>query len=218
MKKSNISMLLAGAMTLGLATSALAAGSQEIKQAGDIDVPLKGLVEEDNKLLSVVMPVSIDFTVATKAADSDTVETKGSDNATTTQQSDSHVFKALYSGTGTVTNNSLKQDIKLELVEVSDPQGLLNRMDLALNSDEYTDTTSLKTTKKAGIVLATKIEGRKQESDTSGSSINLQVVTPAKQRQGICTTDGEQYPVNLPAGNYTIGTVMKITASASAGE
>lgn len=99
---------LAAALTLALTLPALAA-DQTVTGTGDIT--LTGNVSNNPAdLISVTMPVSIDFTVST---DNDTY------------------FSAITHVQGEVSNNSALP-VKMEITKVDDPSNLLTMLDLAL--------------------------------------------------------------------------------------
>lgn len=213
MKKKNISLLLAGAMTLGMATSAFAvdeAPTKEYKGNGDktttidANVDLNGTIGDGEVLLSVVMPTVITFTVATAEATETTVDEKGKANAAENAAAGSRVYSDISSGTGTVTNNS-NVAIKLEISDVVDNDGLLTKMDLAVTSDKLKEAAALAnplTSGSTGIVLADSIAAK-------DGTTQLKVVGQAAKGQ----FSGIDHPVNLPLGDYSVTTTMKVSVA-----
>lgn len=215
MKKKNMSLFLACAMTMGMATSALAA--DEVKEKtytafGDenttinSDVSLDGTIVEGEVLLSVVMPTSIDFVVGTTQFTGDVVAEKNVANAS--QSAGGFVFSALMSGEGTVTNNSNKP-IKLELVGITDTSDLLKKMDLALKPGSVNEATALRSYaldntdySASPMILASSIAAE-------GGTTTLSVAGQAAMGQ----YSGLDKPVNLPAGSYSVNTTMKISVA-----
>lgn len=227
MKKRTVSMLLAGAMTMSMISTAAAADDNKTiqavgengKTAGSSDVKLTGEVKDAAVLLSVVVPTVINFTVATSSAEQGTtVAAKGENDAVNTTAGEYHVFTDLLSGEGTVTNNS-NVPVKLEITDISDDKKLTTLMDLAMQSDELSELTALKTPFDTvngdyatnPILLASSIP-------VNGGTTTLKVVGKA----GVGTKKGESgktYGVNLPSATYTVTATLKVSdASVVAGE
>lgn len=226
MKKRTVSMLLAGAMTMSMISTAAAADDKTIQAVGDngktatsSDVKLTGEVKDAAVLLSVVVPTVINFTVATSSAEQGTtVAAKGENTSVNTTAGEYHVFADLLSGEGTVTNNS-NVPVKLEITDISDEKKLTTLMDLAMQSDELSELTALKTPFDTvngdyatnPILLASSIP-------VNGGTTTLKVVGKA----GVGTKTGETgktYGVNLPSATYTVTATLKVSdASVVAGE
>lgn len=220
MKKKNLSMLLAGAMTVGMIGSASAVtpaaeigSSHTIQenggtdQTGSADVELVGKVSNEAVLLSVVVPTRIDFIVATKPAENGQViaDRKGA-GANAMSGGDYFVFNGLISGTGTVTNNS-NVPVKLQLTGVQDAGGLTDLMDLALTSDSLSAVDALqnplehKDYTAAPITLVNSIA-------IGGGTAELKVVGDGAQGT---VTGGGLGDVHLPNDDYTIKTTLKVS-------
>lgn len=222
MKKKTLSMLLTGAMTVGMIGSASATVTPQQQSAqtitefgksgttGSANVDLVGEVTNEAVLLSVVVPTRIEFIVGTKEVNpgGSTIADKKGSNATAAVATNYYVFAGLISGTGVVTNNS-NVAIKLEMTDLQDNANLTELMDLALASG----------TLAGGVALQTPFDLSKNYSQPNqsimldshiakdGGTTELEVVGKAAKGE----ISGVKYDVHLPNGQYTLTTTLKVS-------
>ncbi len=198
MKKA-VCALLAGVMILGLAAPALAADTKLDNSKTDANVELHGEVERSVRLISVVVPTTISFNVAT--------DNEG-------------LYKGMTSGVGQIINNSMTSDgasakIDLKVVGVSDAKvveektGLLDYLNLAMapggatsaapigGFEKYQLSTSI--TPDAPVTLFSGL-------NNDGVGHDFRVFAQSKM-------DGET-PVAIPVGSsYTVNTTLRVSWS-----
>lgn len=212
MNKKFTSRILAAAMAMSMTATAFAAdGVMPVNpKTQEADVNLKGTVANEATLLSVIVPVSIDFAVATEAASGATATKKGSKDVSE-KSSGGQIFKSLYSGTGTITNNS-ENDIDLTIVNVVDDDDLLNKLDLALTSPTLSESDALDSPLAAGENSIQLIKKLTKAENSVGTTADIKVV--GKGAQG--TTSSGKLDVDLgEEKEYTVVTTLKVSTSAS---
>lgn len=209
--KKIISLVLSVAMLLSVAVMA-SAETTEIKTVGTNEVELIATIEEDSKLMTVIMPTSIDFVIGTTHEATDEFA-DGILNAS--KITGGYKFSELYGGTATVTNNS-KEDIKLELVGVRERKGnLLNLVELGLWATGMTESDVLSqhllAENMSAYTLAETIQGTDSTGTESGDSVSLKVIG----QEAFASISGKQYPVSIPTAEYTIVTTLKVSLADS---
>lgn len=213
MKKQILSLILALAMVLSMSVCAFAADENTItKKDGTAEVPLNGEImdNKDIALISVVVPTSIDFQIGTEAmagvTDITVAKIGENDSNNLTVGTSGRKFVQLVSGTGTVTNNTQGNAIKLEISKVADDASnpLLSKVNLALapasTADAATAMASYKLTAgDSSIVLS--------NSMATGDTLDLKVFGQGAEG----TYSGTSYPVNLPDGTATVTVTLKVS-------
>lgn len=208
--KKVISMLLIVAMMMSLSVCAFAADTTTVEAlgkdntvTGSSDVTFTGKVQEASVLLSVVMPTTIEFTVATKNYEgTDKLAASKGTLSVAPSAVSGKVFNALMSGEGTVTNNS-NVAIDLEITNVTEDSNLLSQIDFAVKSSSMTASAALANPLSVGsanIALASAIAA-------AGGTTTLKAVGQA----ATATHSGTNYEVSVVDGTYTITTTLKVS-------
>lgn len=211
MKKQILSLILALAMVLSMSVCAFAAAPNEITQRdGTADVPLKGEVLDNSlvALISVVVPTDICFQIGTEqVGSSEYTADKIGTSANIGAAGVGRKFVQLVSGTGTVTNNTVGNDIKVEISNVVDDASynLLDKVELALAPANTADATTALASYKLNAGAANTILSSRM---SNGDTLDLKVFGQG----GKGTVGGVSYDVNLPdCSAATVTVTLKVS-------
>lgn len=221
--KKILSLTLALLLTMSMTVCAFAAetktytvaGGQDATTSGD--VILTGKVDDSEVLLSVVMPTTLTFQVATTkaAAGVKTAPKIGATTENAVAAGEGYIFGELITGEGTVTNKS-NVAISLSIVDVTDKNGLLDLMYLGVASTDLSEKEAVKSANALSSSKDYEASPLKLANAIAAytGTANLKVVGAGATSE-TADSSGEALAVNLPSAEYTVVTTLKVSVAAA---
>lgn len=205
--KKIISLTLALAIVLSMSVCAFATTTTNtiVGDGAKAEVTLTADITKSSTLISVTMPTTIAFQIATKEADPNSTLAVDKDDTTGSSVAQGYIFSGYTAATGTVQNmSSSNVAVDVSLVGLKDNNDLTNKVNLflsgpdakgdALDADTDYATDSVKLIEALGIGKTSTLSVSVEKATTSGKS---------------------PLEINLPAGSeVSVVATLKVTAVA----